>query len=428
METGVAADFDQVAVEAFLKLGIEHPKEQQLAAVRALVVGQQNVFVQLPTGFGKSACFQALPLIYDLLANRTKSHMVLVITPLLAIINDQVFTLQKAGIKACSWSDQNTDMTSTAENAQVIYTTPESLIGVTGKEKNPKGLAVLGAEKVKARCVCIAIDEAHCCHKWEGFRPVYQHLTRVTAILGDTPIMALTATSTPVITKFLENNFLGKSYTHLKEDPTRDNIRLTEKGMKEADTTLAELLWELKKKRREMPRTLVFFRSLKDFGDANVKVRHFLEDNQLHKALYASYHSLHADSILQALIASLKDPRGEIRLVFATSAFGMGVDVPGITRVWHVEPPTEMDDLVQQLGRAARGNGETATHTLFFSGHGLRDVSPAVKEYALNTETCRQKAMSKFFGIEERAQTLVPRGHCCDLCKEEDAMDTSEVQ
>jgi len=74
-------DFETAARQAFMKLGIEHPKEQQLAAVRALVVGRQNVFVQLPTGFGKSACFQVLPLIYDLLAKSPKRHMVLVITP-----------------------------------------------------------------------------------------------------------------------------------------------------------------------------------------------------------------------------------------------------------------------------------------------------------------------------------------------------------
>ena len=103
-------DFDRIAKEAFRALDIHHPKDEQLQAVRALVLDKKNVFVQLPTGFGKSACFQVLPLICDLLANKTKYHVVLVITPLIAISQDQVDTLTKLGIDACSWSDTHTDM------------------------------------------------------------------------------------------------------------------------------------------------------------------------------------------------------------------------------------------------------------------------------------------------------------------------------
>ena len=307
-------------------------------------------------------------------------------------------------------------MTQTAKESQLIYATPESLIGVTGTEKYPKGLAVLGAEKVKARCVCIAIDEAHCCQKWQGFRPVYCHLSRVTAVLGDTAVMTLTATSTPAVTTFLEKNFLGEGYAHLKENPVRADIKLTEKGMKEADLTLSQLLLELKASGRTMPRTLIFFKSLKDFGDANVKITRFLNQHHLPLGLYAVYHSLEEDSANQGTITRLKDAQGEIRLVCATSAFGMGVDVPGIARVWHVEPPAEMDDLVQQLGRAARGHGETATHTLFFSGNGLREVSVDVKQYVHNTETCRQVLMAKAFGIERNSPVHDSPVHCCDVC------------
>ena len=209
--------------------------------------------------------------------------------------------------------------------------------------------------------------------------------------------MTLTATSTPAVTKFLEKNFLGEGYAHLKENPVRADIKVTEKGTKEADLTLSQLLLELKASGRVMPRTLIFFKSLKDFGEANVKINRFLNQHHFPLGLYAVYHSLEEDSANQDTITRLKDAQGEIRLVCATSAFGMDVDVPGITRVWHVEPPAEMDDLVQQFGRAARGNGETATHTLFFSGHRLRDVSPAVKEYTLNTKTCRRKSHGQFF-------------------------------
>lgn len=142
-------DFDRIAKEAFRALDIHHPKDEQLQAVRALVLDKKNVFVQLPTGFGKSACFQVLPLICDLLANKTKYHVVLVITPLIAISQDQVDTLTKLGIDACSWSDTHTDMETTSKGAQIIFTTPEALIGVTGKEKNPKGLSLVSTEKFR---------------------------------------------------------------------------------------------------------------------------------------------------------------------------------------------------------------------------------------------------------------------------------------
>ena len=414
-------DFDRIAKEAFRALDIHHPKDEQLQAVRALVLDKKNVFVQLPTGFGKSACFQVLPLICDLLANKTKYHVVLVITPLIAISQDQVDTLTKLGIDACSWSDTHTDMETTSKGAQIIFTTPEALIGVTGKEKNPKGLSLVSTEKFRKRCVCVALDEAHCCLKWEGFRPVYGHLSRVTAILGDTPVMALTATSTPIITKFLEKNFLGSGYAHFKADPTRSNIKLTERALKEADQSLAQLLWDLREMREAFPRTLVFFRSLVDYGDANVKVRRFLQDHGVPTTLYASYHSLHEQVRLETTLRDLKDhPAGGIRLIFATSAFGMGVNVPGITRVWHVEPPTQMDDLVQQVGRAARGADETAIHTLFFSGNGLRDVAQNVRTYVLNKDTCRRKALAKALNFGEEGEVMSGDGvnpeSCCDVC------------
>jgi len=151
-------------------------------------------------------------------------------------------------------------------------------------------------------------------------------------------VMTLTATSTPAVTKFLEKNFLGEGYAHLKENPVRADIKLTEKGTKEADLTLSQLLLELKASGRVMPRTLIFFKSLKDFGEANVKINRFLNQHHFPLGLYAVYHSLEEDSANQDTITRLKDAQGEIRLVCATSAFGMDVDVPGITRVWHVEP------------------------------------------------------------------------------------------
>jgi len=151
-------------------------------------------------------------------------------------------------------------------------------------------------------------------------------------------VMTLTATSTPAVTTFLEKNFLGEGYAHLKENPVRADIKLTEKGTKEADLTLSQLLLELKASGRVMPRTLIFFKSLKDFGEANVKINRFLNQHHFPLGLYAVYHSLEEDSANQDTITRLKDAQGEIRLVCATSAFGMDVDVPGITRVWHVEP------------------------------------------------------------------------------------------
>lgn len=133
-------------------------------------------------------------------------------------------------------------------------------------------------------------------------------------------MMTLTATSTPAVTKFLEKNFLGEGYAHLKENPVRADIKLTEKGTKEADLTLSQLLLELKASGRVMPRTLIFFKSLKDFGEANVKINRFLNQHHFPLGLYAVYHSLEEDSANQDTITRLKDAQGEIRLVCATSA------------------------------------------------------------------------------------------------------------
>ena len=116
--------------------------------------------------------------------------------------------------------------------------------------------------------------------------------------------------------------------------------------------------------------------------------------------------------------AFLRRQQGGVLLLFASSAFGMGVNVPDITRLWHFEPPQDLDDYVQQIGRAARDATSTAVATLYYSGNGLRDCSAQMKLFIKTEDTCRHAIITAHFQFPPQGAA---NARCCDNCEKKNA-------
>ena len=243
--------FKQALALSFQQLGIQNPRQQQIEAVTAFVKEGKSVFLQLPTGFGKSACFQVLPSLFDRWKGTAPGHhVVLVICPLVAISANQENFLWTKGVQTCVLSEAKSEQwVELVSRSQVVFATPESLLLKTGKLKKHADSLFRG-DAIRDRCVALVLDEAHCVPKWgDQFRREYGKLSTVHDALG-TPVMALTATAVPAVVTYITNRFLGDRHLHIKEDPTRGNITLSTKPKSHADWSLVQLLLGLGSRKR----------------------------------------------------------------------------------------------------------------------------------------------------------------------------------
>ena len=154
-------DLRKIVEESFRMMGYEQVKPEQWTAIKAFVSGV-DVFVALPTGFGKSLIYATLPLIYDNLKNWKKS-IVVVVCPLLALMKDQVDVYSSKGIRAAAVSsDTNPDIKQRIleGNYQLVFISPESLLTVS------RWRGMLKDEPYVSGLVAFVVDEAHCVKKW----------------------------------------------------------------------------------------------------------------------------------------------------------------------------------------------------------------------------------------------------------------------
>jgi superfamily II DNA helicase RecQ len=307
-------DFNSAMTAAFLQLGVASPHRQQLVAVTKFIQEEVGVFAQLPTGFGKSACFQVLPLIFDSLAGSGTtaadgSHsFVLVICPLISIIDDQVRFLTSAGVVASSLVGLQSDLwEGVVGKSEILFSTPEALLGRQG----PTDLARkhLGSPQFQKHCVAFVIDEAHCVVKWENeFRPLYDRLDKIHDLLVGCRVMALTATATQQIVKKITTTFMPDGFHHVKEDPSRSNITLTVKSKKDLIPEFVQLLKEFLTKQEAFPRTVIFFHDFSLLGEIQQLLMNFTTKIPAPRPMFASFHSLRDREKLQECLTRSLSP------------------------------------------------------------------------------------------------------------------------
>ncbi|RJG41493.1 DNA helicase RecQ [Mesorhizobium sp. DCY119] len=369
------------------------------------VMAGNNAFVLMPTGGGKSLCYQ--------IPAMARPGMGLVVSPLIALMADQVAALRQAGVKAAAL---NSDLPGDERSAlwrdvssgalDILYVAPETLLRRDILER-------LGRVPLSL----IAIDEAHCLSQWgHDFRPSYRQLDKLAALFPDTPRMALTATAdAPTRAEILAHLKIAESDAFIAGFD-RPNIRY---AIQEKDNPRAQLKRFLKEHEGESG--IVYCLSKRKTEETAAWLC-----EQGHDAL--AYHGGMDKAARGANQARFQ--HDEAVIMVATIAFGMGIDKPDVRFVAHIDLPGSIEAYYQETGRAGRdglpsdalmlhGYEDIALRSRFIEESDAPDQRKRTERQKLDallglaeTAGCRRQVLLSYFG-----DSCEPCGNC-DTCAE----------
>ncbi|MEP1443525.1 MAG: DNA helicase RecQ [Hyphomicrobiales bacterium] len=383
--------------------GYDKFREGQERVVDCLLNGE-SVLAIMPTGAGKSLCFQVPALALGGLS--------VVISPLVALMEDQVSALKLAGVAAeaiNSTRDRDTNVATwrrvAAGDISILYLAPERLM-------TERMLSALS----KLPITLFAIDEAHCMSQWgPAFRPEYAELGKLSEAFPNTPIAALTATADEATRKDVETQLFAGKFSSFISGFDRPNIKL---NVSPKASWKDQLLNFVDKRRGESG--IIYCLSRKKTEEVAALLR---QDgfNALayHAGLTADDRSDHQNRFVTE--------SGVI--MAATIAFGMGIDKPDVRFVFHTDLPGSVEAYYQEIGRAGRDGSPAEAHMLFGAGDirmrrqfiDQEDSDDdrkwrenkrldALVQFA-DSMSCRRQALLAYFG--ENAE---PCGNC-DICE-----------
>lgn len=363
-----------------------------------------DVLALLPTGGGKSLCYQLPALL--------QPGLTLVISPLIALMKDQVDGLLANGIPA-TFLNSSIDARTSSQRIDglnrgaynLLYAAPERVVMADFQD----GLARWGLRR-------IAVDEAHCVSEWgHDFRPEYRRIASLRERFADVPVIAVTATATDRVRDDIERFLALRNPQRFVAGFNRPNLRYSVFEKRDAFKQL--LAWA---SARSGESGIVYTASRAAAEDAAVRLTAAgISARPYHAGLSASERSRHQELFI----------RDEIRVICATIAFGMGIDKPNVRYVVHYDVPKNLEGYYQETGRAGR-DGLPSDCALFFSGgdaakqrHFIRQIDDAAErdraerllqkmlEYAA-TPSCRRAFLLSYFGDTETGVACAN----CDNC------------
>ncbi|WP_439184690.1 RecQ family ATP-dependent DNA helicase [Carboxylicivirga taeanensis] len=319
--------------------GYEAFRPLQEDIIRSIANGDDTIGL-MPTGGGKSLTFQVPAL--------AKEGVCVVVTPLIALMKDQVNNLKKRDIKAVA-------IHSGLSREEINVTLDNCIFGgIKFLYVSPERLATdIFQEKVQQMPVnLLAIDEAHCISQWGyDFRPSYLKIAEIRELLPDTPVLALTATATPEVVDDIQDRLLFKKKNLFQKSFKRDNLVYVVRQAEDKEQQLLNII-------NKVP------------GSAVVYVRNRKKTQEYSDLLVKN--GISASSFHAGMPQEAKDLRqkkwtdGEIRVIVSTNAFGMGIDKPDVRLVVHMDAPDSLEAYFQEAGRAGR-DGKKAYAVLLWS-------------------------------------------------------------
>lgn len=369
------------------------------------VMAGRSVAGILPTGAGKSLCYQ-LPAL--LLPGAT-----IVISPLISLMKDQTDGLTERGISALNLTSHDTAlegreklMAFASGQVKILFVAPERL----------HNQAFLEACR-QVQVSLLAVDEAHCVSQWgHDFRPEYQQIGSFRAAIGDPPLLALTATARPQVQQDVMTQLGIEDARLVKASADRPNLWL---GLEPCSTeaerlaVIAHLIGE------EQASSIVYVTSRKEAESLSGALTEALGEpvGCYHAGMTAEERTTVQNQFMTDLV----------RVVVATNAFGMGIDKPDIRLVIHAGVPDSLEAYFQEIGRAGRDGRPARCVMVLLPGRDVKmreflvrqsgdptawDRFKRVRNYVYMEEGCRRSVLLRYFGeqVEPKAEA------CCSQC------------
>jgi ATP-dependent DNA helicase RecQ len=391
--------------------GFEAFKGDQKKIVRS-VLDKRNTFVIMPTGGGKSLCYQLPAMMMDGTA--------IIISPLIALMKNQVDSIRGYSQEDNIASFLNSSLTKTQMNevkseivsgkTKMLFIAPETLT----KDENIEFFQ-------KTNISFVAVDEAHCISEWgHDFRPEYRRIrTMISAIGEDIPIIALTATATPKVQSDIVKSLEMHDTNTFISSFNRDNLYYEVRPKISKDGTVKSIIQFIKTHSGKSG--IIYVQSRKSTEEiAKVLCVNGIKAAAYHAGLDAKTRTQVQDDFLME----------EVEVIVATIAFGMGIDKPDVRFVIHYDIPKSIENYYQETGRGGR-DGIKGDCLAFYSYKDilklekfLRDKPVAERELSAQlmdeviayaeTSTCRRKFLLHYFGEEYDDSNCT---NMCDNCK-----------
>ena len=399
---------DSSALHAKLKefFGFDSFKGDQERVIKHLVSGR-NAFVLMPTGGGKSLCYQLPALVMEGTA--------IVISPLIALMKNQVdairgFTAGNDGIAHFLNSSLNKAQITEVRNdllsgaTKLLYVAPESLT-------KPENVAMLKEVKISF----YAVDEAHCISEWgHDFRPEYRRIRTIIEDIGLAPIIALTATATPKVQSDIIKNLGMTDATVFKSSFNRPNLYYEIRDKSDPKRDIIKYI-----KQNPGKSGIIYCLSRKKVEEmAELLNINGIKALPYHAGLDAKTRAENQDKFLME----------EVEVIVATIAFGMGIDKPDVRFVIHYDIPKSIEGYYQETGRAGR-DGKEGQCITFYSYKDIQKLEKFMqgkpvaeqeigKQLLMETvayaesNSCRRKLLLNYFGEEYDVENC----GACDNC------------